>query len=64
MSTVLFLVVLACVGLVIFWYVKDSAQGGRGESGLLGMQTRTGAQKPEQGWRPSKAKRPWRTGSR
>jgi hypothetical protein len=66
MSALLFIVVLACTGLVIFWYVRDqSTKGGRAESGILGMQSRLSddrksGSKPS--WKPSGAKRPWRVG--
>jgi hypothetical protein len=64
MSTFLFLIAVACAGLIIIWYVRDeAAKGGKGESGLLGMQSRLDdAGKPSTGqsWKSSRGNKPWR----
>ena len=69
MSTFLFLIAVGCAGLIIIWYVRDqSAKGGKGESGLLGMQSRLdqtgGKPNSEPSWKSSRGNKPWRVRSR
>ncbi|MEQ1864586.1 MAG: hypothetical protein ABL996_08015 [Micropepsaceae bacterium] len=68
MSTFLFLIAVGCAGLIIIWYVRDqSAKGGKGESGLLGMQSRindTGKPSAAPSWKSSRGNKPWRVRSR
>ena len=68
MSTFLFLIAVGCAGLIIIWYVRDqSAKGGKGESGLLGMQSRindTSKPSRDPSWKSSRGNKPWRVRSR
>jgi hypothetical protein len=64
MSSLPFIAALVCIGIIIFWYVRDEAvRGGKGNGGLLDVSTtkRRSERAGGPGWK-STGKRPWRPG--
>lgn len=63
MSSLPYLAALVCIGIIIFWYVRDEAvRDGKGNSGLLDMgggELPAGKSKGPR-WKTDKEKRPWR----
>lgn len=65
MSSLPYFAALACIGVIIFWYVRDEAvRGGKGNGGLLDMSVgKKRSPKRGPGWKPSSGKRSWRAGN-
>jgi hypothetical protein len=65
MGSIPFFVAIACVGVIIFWYLRDEGvYGGKGRGGVLDMNSPDREKRsPEPSWKVGKPK-PWKAGRR
>jgi len=65
MSSVPFFVAIVCVGVIIFWYLRDEGvNGGKGRGGILDMSASARDKQPSgQSWKVGKPK-PWKASRR
>ena len=58
METLFFILMLACLGLVLFWYIGNEANGGRGGRGLLSIRDDEGSGPAKPSYKTKKRLRP------